>query len=65
MNRDEVKEQLNQLHELKQKAIQIHGYGFCDTPLYDEILEKENQLLTELMKPEPSKVTEEMFKSRW
>ena len=65
MNRDEVKEQLKQLREMKQKAIEVHGYDFCENSLYDEMLEKENDLLSELMKAEPSKVTEEMFKSRW
>ena len=65
MDKQEIKQRLNNIRELRQHALKEHGYDFCDDPLYDEMLARENELLDELMKEEPSTVSEEMFKSRW
>ena len=65
MDNQEIKQRLNNIRELRQHALKEHGYDFCDDPLYDEMLARENELLDELMKEEPSTVSEEMFKSRW
>jgi len=62
-NKEEAKQRLRDIRELRTRAIKIHGYDFCDHPLYDEMLARENELLEIIMQMEQSKTRESV--SRW
>ena len=65
MDKQDIKDRLRNIREIRQRALKSYGYDFCDDPLYDELLARERELLDELMKEEPSMVSEETFRSRW
>ena len=60
---------LQQRREVVEKKIRQgiakHGYDFYDMDEYLELLEEKRTITDEIMKPEPSVVSEKTFKSRW
>ncbi len=58
-----LKERIDGFEDMKKLGLKLYGADFYDSPLFDAIVKKIDELQVELMKPEPS--TKEEPKSRW
>jgi hypothetical protein len=65
MNKEEAQIKLEALEQKRIKGIGYHGYEWCDTPYYQELLAQMEEYRTIIMAPEPSKVSEATFRSKW